>query len=230
MERRRAPTLADRAQWPWRLPRQATMAREDAIRDMAALYGNAAQRARLTPEEAAWRVQERREWAHEQQWGITPWSTERRLGPGRPIRWDGPHTGEGGWLTVAQAEAMRAKDEAAQRAAAAAARRAAKSRSQEARTSRPAPVQYPPDTLQSGQRIFSPAFVAELVRRVVTPPPTCAQIWTRVTAYGGPLVLPSTPYCCGQCGHTTTVLAPIPPGIYAAACAVCGLQQHHAVA
>ncbi len=211
MERRRAPTLAERAQWPERLPRQATMARDDAIRDMAQLYGNAAQRARLTPQEAAWLVQERREAAHEREWGIPPWSTEPRLGPGQPIVWDGPHTGEGGWLTVAQAEAMRAKAEAAQQTEEATAQRAALWQA----AVKPAPPKPKPK---------------QAPRPAMALPQTFEQTWTCVTAYGGALVQPSFPYRCGQCGHTTTVLEPIPPGLYAAACAVCGLPQHYAVA
>ncbi len=212
-------TLATRARHTWVEP-QVERAREDAIRDMASLYGNAATRARLTPEVAAWEVQQRREAGMERRWGIMPWATERRLGPGRPILWDGPHTGEGGWLTVAQAKAMRAKEAAAAEAETAAAR--------EAERQVAAAEQYARRKAR-GQEALSAYRQQQTQRQDAAPAPTHDLTIHRVTAWDGPPVQPSAPYRCRQCSHTVTILQAVLPGIYRWRCPRCQAAVRGAV-
>ncbi len=194
---------------------------------MASCYGNAAARARLTPEAAAWAVQQRHEHWLERQWGIVPWSTERRLGPGRPIRWDGPHTGEGGWLTVAQAEAMRAKAAAAAKAEAQAERAAARQaerQAAEAKRKAAAAEQYARQKARRAAAMQPPAAPAPL------PPDALDLTIHRVTAWDGPPVQPSVPYSCPRCPQTVTFLQPVLPGIYQWRCQRCQASVRAAVA
>ncbi len=217
-------TLATRARHTRAAP-NAERARADAIRDMASLYGNAAARARLTPEAAAWEVQQRHERWLERQWGIVPWPTERRLGPGRPLHWDGPHTGEGGWFTVAQAEAMRAKAEAATEAAAQAervvARQAERQAAEAERQARQAEKSARRKAAQEAAR--ATAHATEQLRQALPslPPGASDLAIYRVTAWAGPPVQPSVPYRCPRCPHTVTILQPVLPGIYRWNCPRC---------
>ncbi len=213
-------TLATRARHT-RVEPQAERAREDAIRDMAASYYPARQ-MQITPEQAAWRVQGWRETAHERQWGIPPWSTERRLGPGRPIHWDGPHTGEGGWLTVAQAEAQRAKDKAAAQADAGAAVQAEQEAARQAAEAE----------RQARQAAYAADRQARRAAARQTPPPrpdAFALTIHRVTAWDGPPVQPSVPYRCPRCPQTVTFLEAVLPGIYHWRCQRCQAAVQGAV-